>query len=271
MPCLPSYNVNMQEPSRVLENYFVDEAGDPVFFDAKGNLIVGNPGCSKILIIGFIRTSDPKAIRNALRETKKKVENDKYLQSIPSITKTLEFFHAKDDCPEVRHIVYDAISKMKFRCEFVVARKDSVRFKKNHLGKESIFYNDIVSRLFQSRMHVSQASKIYLAVRGNKERQVPLSDAVTAAKTHFELEHDTKVSTYVEVLPQTMTGEPCLQVTDYMLWALYRAYTKGETRYLDFVQNKVSFIWDIYDLERQPKERRYHSRNKFDVKKISPL
>jgi len=30
--------------------FFVDEAGDPVFYDRYGDLIVGNEGCSKILI-----------------------------------------------------------------------------------------------------------------------------------------------------------------------------------------------------------------------------
>lgn len=261
----------MKTASSVLENYFVDEAGDPVFYDAKGNLIVGNEGCSKILIIGFIRTADPKPIREALKDLRNRVKQDTYLASIPSISKTLEYFHAKDDCPEVRHMVYSTLKKLKFKCEFVVARKDETRFKKNHLGKETIFYNDIVSRLFESRMHVSQASKIYFAVRGNKERQIPLNDAIRSAKNHFEIMNDTKVNTVVDVLPQTMTGEPCLQVADYMLWALYRAYSKGETRYYDFISNKVSFIWDIYDPKKPAKSNRYHSKNKFDINKISPL
>lgn len=261
----------MQAPSKVPENYFVDEAGDPVFYNARGELIVGTEGCSQILIIGYIRTPDPKPLRDALENVRAEVRKDKYLKSIPSVQKSLNYFHAKDDCPEVRHMVYKAISKMKFKSEFIVARKDEQRFKKNHLGKESIFYDDLVARLFQTRTHVSQASKIYFAVRGNKKRQVPLSDAIQVAKNAFEIQYDTRVHTMVEVLPQAMSGEPCLQITDYMLWALYRAYTAKETRYLDFVSNKISFIWDIYDGKSPTKLNRYHSRNKFDITKISPL
>lgn len=261
----------MREPSHQLWSYFVDEAGDPVFYNARGDLIVGEEGCSKILIIGYIRTIDPEHIRVALAKVREQIRRDRYLASIPSVTKSLKYFHAKDDCPEVRHMVYEAIQHMKFKSEFIVARKDEHRFRTSHLGKEGVFYNDLVSRLFESRMHVSQASKIYFAVRGNKLRQAPLSDAIQNAKLAFERRYDTKVNSLVDVYPQTMTGEPCLQVADYMLWALHRAYINGETRYYDYVQNKVSFIWDIYDPKSPKKSNRYHSKNQFNIKKISPL
>jgi hypothetical protein len=34
--------------------YFVDESGDPCFYDKYGNYIVGQEGCSKMLMLGFI-------------------------------------------------------------------------------------------------------------------------------------------------------------------------------------------------------------------------
>lgn len=261
----------MKQPKPDLYSYFVDEAGDPVFYSSKGEMIVGQEGCSKILIIGYIRTLNPAPIRQALADIRNQIKQDKYLASIPSVRKSLSYFHAKDDAPEVRHMVYKAIKSMKFKSEFIVARKNEARFKSLHRGKESVFYDDMVTKLFETRTHISQASDIYFAVRGNKVRQTPLSDAINSAKLAFERLYDTKVSSVVDVYAQTMTGEPCLQVADYMLWALQRAYTTGESRYFDFVSDKVSFIWDIYDPKQPGKLNRYHSRNKFDVKKISPL
>jgi hypothetical protein len=261
----------MKKPSPNLYSYFVDEAGDPVFYNAKGDFIVGTEGCSKTLIIGYIRTIDPAPIRAAVLDVRNQIKQDKYLRSIRSISKTLNYFHAKDDVPEVRHMFYKTIKNMKFHSEFIIARKEENRFKTSHLGKEGIFYNDMVSKLFETRMHVSQASEIYFAVRGNKTRQTPLTDAIQNAKLAFERNHETKVNSVVYVYPQTMSGEPCLQVADYMLWALERACLRDETRYLDYVANKVSFIWDIYGRKEPQKLNRYHSRNKFDVNKISPL
>jgi hypothetical protein len=37
-----------------IKNYFVDEAGDPVIFNAKGQVIIGNEGCSKFFMLGFL-------------------------------------------------------------------------------------------------------------------------------------------------------------------------------------------------------------------------
>lgn len=68
----------MKSASRIPENYFVDEAGDPVFYNAKGDLIVGNEGCSKVLIIGYIRTPNPKPLRDAIEKVRQEVKHDKY-------------------------------------------------------------------------------------------------------------------------------------------------------------------------------------------------
>lgn len=56
--------------------FFVDEAGDPVFYNRYGKNIVGNEGCSKILMLGFIRTDDPAILRKGVLEIKNQIEND---------------------------------------------------------------------------------------------------------------------------------------------------------------------------------------------------
>jgi hypothetical protein len=78
------------------------------------------------------------------------------------------------------------------------------------------------------------------------------------------------VDSEIVVYPQRPQGEPCLQVVDYMCWAVQRALIKGEMRYLEFVQTRVSLIVDLYDFERYPKNY-YSKQNPFDIKKISPL
>lgn len=73
-------------------------------------------------------------------------------------------------------------------------------------------------------------------------------------------------------MPQTPSGEPCLQIIDYINWAVQRAFIKGEDRYLKFLQeyDKISFIVDIYDLDKYPKNF-YNKKNVFSINKISPL
>ena len=39
-------------------HFFVDEAGDPTLFDAKGRILVGQEGCSKTFIPGKLDVED---------------------------------------------------------------------------------------------------------------------------------------------------------------------------------------------------------------------
>lgn len=110
--------------------FFVDESGDPTFYDRKGKPIVGNEGISKILILGFIRTEDPKSIRTELAKLAQQLAKDEYLKGIPSLQKSLIAFHAKDDSAEVRQSVYKTIVSLNFSAELIVARKIENIFKK---------------------------------------------------------------------------------------------------------------------------------------------
>ena len=72
--------------------FFVDESGDSTFYNAKGKCIVGEPGCSQILILGFIETQKPHEIRQAVLRAQRSIVTDPYLTGIPSTPKhTLPF------------------------------------------------------------------------------------------------------------------------------------------------------------------------------------
>lgn len=49
----------MKEPQPGSNWFFVDESGDPTFYDRKDNLIVGQAGCSPLLLLGFVETQAP--------------------------------------------------------------------------------------------------------------------------------------------------------------------------------------------------------------------
>lgn len=249
--------------------FFVDESGDPTFFNRRKELIIGKNDCSPILILGFIRTGDPFTIRKEIAKLHKEIKEDEYLKSIPSIAKTNLHFHAKDDCPEVREKVFKLIRKLDFKAEFIVARKRLDVFTKRHKRNEDIFYNEIVSRLFEKKLH-QKNNVIYFSKRGTKTKQHHFSQAIQTAALNFEQKHNTQIETQTKIYIQTPSDEPCLQIIDYMNWIIYRAYTKQEMRYFEFLKEKVSFVCDIYDFEKYPKNF-YNRKHIFDVKKISPL
>jgi hypothetical protein len=260
----------MQSSSQDQRYYFVDESGDPTFYDRHGDLIVGQQGCSPLLILGFIRTNDPVPLRKALNEVKEEIQKDSYLKGIPSMDGTLLAFHAKNDVPEVREKVFKKIAQLDFKTQFVIGRKIERVFRKKHQANPHVFYDDLIKHLFKDQLHLSEENHIYFSKRGKRKREKILSDVIQDAVDTFEKKHKYKNTAKHEIYDQTPSGEPCLQVVDYMLWALQRAYIKKDTRFLDFVQDKISFICDIYDFDRYPNNF-YSKKNPLDITKISPL
>lgn len=260
--------------------YFVDEAGDPNFFAKGKKLIVGNEGCSKTLSIGFLRTYDPQAIRDRLTAIRLEISSDRYFKDIPSLAKTLKAFHAKDDVPEIRKIVYEALDKLEFGVQVIVGRKHVQLFTTKHRGSPDCFYDDLVSHLFSRQLHLSTENTITFARRGNKTRQHALRAAVEGGTEKFRQKYKTAATTTVHIETSQPQQEPALQAADYILWAVQRAFEKGEMRYYEYLRNKIELVWDVYDFKKlkaiQKKRMKgsviYDRKNNpFDIKKASPL
>lgn len=157
-----------------------------------------------------------------------------------------------------------------FKTEFVIARKIESVFKGKHKGSENLFYSDLIIHLFKNKLHLADKNVICFASRGSQTKQKLLDDAIGAARSAFEKKWDTKVNSSSAQYAQSPSGEPCLQIIDYMNWAIQRAFLRGDERYLKFVQAKISFLTDIYDFKKYPKNF-YNLKNIFTLNKISPL
>jgi hypothetical protein len=262
--------IEMKKPKAESTWFFVDESGDATFYDRRGNLIVGQRGCSPILILGLVETQSPDALRRAILSLQEEVVHDPYFQEFPSIKRTAIAFHAKDDVPEIRYRFFKLLSTLPFQAQFVVARKIERVFRNNFNARENAFYDHLVAHLFQNLLHRYQHNFIYFAKRGSRDRQAPLSTAIQRGLERFEEKWGKRVTTTFEVRAQTPKGEPGLSVVDYMNWAVYRAFTRGEMRYYRVVEEKVSLLVDLYDVGNYPGNW-YTRQNPFDIKRITPL
>lgn len=260
----------MNENKYINNYFFVDESGDTTFYDRRGNWIVGKEnGSSKILLMGFIRTTEPEFLRRKLDELKIDILNDAYLKDIPSMEKTLIAFHAKDDCPEVRYKVFKLLKELPFSCNIVVARKTKKVFN-NYSGNTQELYDSLITHLFKKVLQLSNNNYIYIATRGSRKRQQPLEEAIHNSLLYTEAKLQHPIDSTQKILPQTPSGETCLQIVDYCNWAIQRAFTKNEMRYYNYLKEKFGLIVDLYDYKDGWKNF-YSKRNPFDIKKISPL
>lgn len=250
--------------------FFVDESGDTTFYNRKGEWIVGKEnGSSKILLMGFIRTTEPEFLRYKLNILRNEILKDAYLKEIPSMAKTKIAFHAKDDCPEVRYKVFSLLKELPFSSNIVVARKSEKVFKKFN-GKTEDLYDSLITNLFKNILQLSTNNYIYIATRGSRKRQKPLEEAIEKSLQYTESKLKHKIDSTQRVLPQTPSGEACLQIVDYCNWVIQRAFLQNDMRYYNFLKEKFGLIVDLYDYKKQWKNF-YSKKNPFDIKKISPL
>lgn len=249
---------------------FVDESGDPIFFDRKGSDLVKKGEASPIFMVGYIEVHDNKSLSGVINSLHDEIAGDEYLKSIPSFSKSVKHFHAKDDSPEIREKVFKVIKSLELKTFIIVARKDSEQFIKRFNGKPENLYTYCVEKLFENRLHLYSDIDIYFSKMGNVVRENNMKSAISNAMYNFRSkwgkENESNIRLFIQE-PSQMAG---LQVVDYLLWAVYRVFVKEEIRYFNFLKEKYSLIHDIFDSVRYPGTY-YTKDNPLDTNKISPL
>jgi phage terminase Nu1 subunit (DNA packaging protein) len=262
-----------------ISHHFLDEAGDTTFF-ADNKIIIGTPGVSLSFSIGMVNINgDLSKIREQVIALQKQVEQDNYLNVIPSVKKKVAqegfFFHATDDVPEIRQLFYKFIKTLDCSMEIVVARKEPDRYLKKHNGKENEFYADILSHLIKNKLVKGNKLVLNIASRGNTTGNKTLELALNKATSRAAQKHSSKsMTTEVCFNVQNHITEPLLNIADYMCWSVQRVFERGETRFYDFIKERISVIVDLYDVDKYNNSGNYYgtSRNIYltALNKISP-
>ena len=60
-----------------------------------------------------------------------------------------------------------------------------------------------------------------------------------------------------------------LWAVDYVLWTIQRAYEKSDFRYYNYLKDKISLVFDIFDNDNYPNIY-YSNKNPLEAKKIDP-
>jgi len=93
-----------------------------------------------------------------------------------------------------------------------------------------------------------------------------IDSAIFAFKQKWGHENENEIRIFVQRSSQISM----LQVVDYVLWTVNRAYERGDFRYYRYLKDKISLIQDIFDLEKYPKPY-YTPDNPLEPIKMSPL
>lgn len=251
---------------------FVDEAGTPDIFDAKGRINIGNPGCSNFFILGMLEIDEPDKLAEALKSLREQMMADPYFASAqsfrPERKKTALQLHAKDDLPEVRVKVFDLLRSFgdSLRFHAVVCDKQVIRAREQSKRDASPgyrynpdhLYDELARSLLGQFAPVAASYRLRIAKRGNRDRNAALRLALEEAEADFTKAHG--FSRGGAEAWNTVVTNPCeticLQAADYFLWALQRFYeprqhaesgrTVRESRYLNAIWPQIGQIHDLH-------------------------
>lgn len=267
----PKASTTQSETQRL----FVDEAGDPVLFNRKGEAIIETNGCSRFFIIGKLDVSDPAALTAALTDLRQELIDDAYFDGVPSFDpvrkKTALLFHAKDDLPEVRLLVFRLLRELgkNLRFHAVVCDKRVLLQREIERRAQSpgyryhpdSIYDDLFRSLFSKLHRFADRYELFVAKRGNKDRNQAIRSAIEEAGKAFERTYGFAHSALNDwdITISNPETTVCLQAVDYFLWAVQRFYearihptTGEEIREERFLKMLWSQIGEIHDLDFGP-------------------
>jgi len=252
---------------KIISHRFLDESGDTTFFGNGKRLIIGQGGVSLSFSIGMVKINgDLNEVRQQVQQLQQQVENDQYLNIIPSIQKKINaggfYFHATDDSPEVRQIMYKFIKNLDCSLEMVVARKIQAIYTYTHKNRETEFYADLLSHLLKNKLTSGQKLVLNISHRSNSTTNRNLEAALCKAKLRASKKHDScDLTSQIVFNIQNHRTEPLLNIADYMCWSVQRVFEKGEMRYYDYIKDKISVVVDIYDEMNYKGSKNYYRKN----------
>jgi hypothetical protein len=253
-----------------IRHYYVDEAGDAVLFNARGKVLVGTPGCSSHFFIGLLSSFEPISLETDLKALKQSVLADTSLKWRGTYKKPVRGFHANDDLPEVREMVFNLLTNHNFRFFAVVKDKseaikyvrqrNQTNLKYRYSGDK--LYDSLVSSLFHTRLYKDYEHKIYFATRGKTDRTAALRTALLAVQTRAKALLYPESTGWMTIFDATTTDKIVnLQAVDYCLWALQRFYVRKEEKYLRLIWPSVSMVYEM-DSKNGKKRGETYTRKK---------
>jgi hypothetical protein len=253
--------------------FFVDEAGDGVLFGRMGRDRLNDVGAQRFFMLGMCNFQDEQEVLGRLAELRASLLANPLYSTIPSMQpdarKTHLCFHAKDDHAEIRSKVFELLISLDFKFHAVVKDMRAVRdYVKSRNEMDSTYryrpnelYDLTVRMLFKQQLHKKDHYRIVFARRGHSDRTHALVRQLKRTRLAFLQEHTLSANPQLEILPAHPWEQPCIQITDYCLWALQRCYEKAECRFLHAIWPKVSLVHDVDDPNGQSYGR-YLTRKK---------
>ncbi len=205
-----------------------------VFLDEAGNLDFSKNG-TRFFVLGALTVERPFKTYSHLIELK---------YDLVEFGTNLEYFHATEDTQAVRNRVFEVI-----RTHLGTSRVDMLVIEKRKTGpalqNEERFYPEMLGYLLR-----------YIVERkiGSFTKLVVFTDRIPVQRKRKAVEKGVK-QTLSKMLPRGVTYSVLhhdsksnfgLQIADYLTWAVYRKWDRGDARSYELIRQFLRSEFDIF-------------------------
>lgn len=138
----------------------------------------------------------------------------------------------------------------------------------NYTYNQNQLYDDLARRLFNDKLHIEDAYSIIFVRRGKSDRTKALQRELEECQNEHCAANEMDLASPIKVHAACPKDQIELQVVDYFLWAVQRAYERGEDRYVQMLWSKIHCVWDCDDSREGMHGMRYTREKPLDAASI---
>lgn len=224
---------------------FIDESGKPEVYSAHGKNLVDSNQASKFLVLAAIRSENQLKLQQEVTEFRLSLLKDNQLTKVFSSAYTLDSFHAHNDYTEVRRKFYEFINTLAIKIDVIVVEKlKCFEPVKRNPGK---MYGIMSGQLIKNLCHQANSTEIIFS---RKDSKLKLRQELETEVERVRLEYLTQHPGLTPNLKLSYFHNPHyshggLQIADYIAYAIYQVFERGNKEWYELIKNKVGKIQDI--------------------------
>lgn len=224
---------------------FIDESGKPEVFSVKGMNLVEAGTASRFLVMAAVRHNEPLTLQKQIFDFKSGLLADVELTKIFSPAYSLDSFHAQSDYPEVKKRFFSFIPTLGIKIDVIVVEKlKCFEILQRDPGR---MYGIMAGQLLQNICHHAERTEVIFSRKDSKlrlrnELEIEVERMrIEYMKSHPKL-HDGVSLAYFHNPHYSHGG---LQVADYVAYAVFQVFERGNREWYEMIRDKIGKIHDI--------------------------
>lgn len=232
-----------EKPKKV--SIFIDESGKPEVFSAQGTNLVEAGTASRFLVLAAVRHNEALTLQKQIFDFKSALLADEELTKIFSPAYSLDTFHAQSDYPEVKKRFFSFITTLNVKIDVIVVEKlKCFEMLQKDPGR---MYGIMAGQLLQNICHQADKTEVVFSRRDSKlklrkELEIEVERIrLEYMKNHPKLHGGVTLAYFHN--PHYSHGG--LQVADYIAYAVFQVFERGNREWYEMVKEKIGRIQDI--------------------------